>query len=311
MGWQQNTGAGDRLGMTIYEVDESGGPGMSNCPPGPTGVVPPADPTPPVYYNPGSLSDAAYSGNQALLKDITVFPERDFISIDGFDPGTELQVVVRRGTNDKPVIGTARGIVAKGGVFEVNHPGGVCWTGQTPDILAGDFVDVFKIANGSFALGQTQRVIDTKITRPAFVTATGELRVNGATMNNGVPLPLRFMEQRIINPDLADTRIGRRDIRADTSGGRVENVPGGTGNLLRTGGSTNIEWRAIYTGLNDAEKQLAVAGQSRAMAWLSTNSNGDRFGMTISEFGEVGGPGMGSCPARGQASIAIPPAPAR
>lgn len=308
MGWQQTTGAGDRLGMTIYEVDESGGPGMGGCPAGPTGVVPPADPTPPVHYYPGSLLDAGYAGNQASLKDVTVFPERDFISIDGFDPGTELQVVVRRGTNDKPVIGTARGFVARGGVFEVNHPGGVCWTGQTPDILAGDFVDVFKVTSGSFASGQTQRVIDTKITRPAFVTATGELRVNGSAMDNGAPLPLRFMEQRIINPDLADTRIGRRDIRADTSGGRVENVPGGTGNLLRTGGSTSPEWRAVYTGLNDAEKQLAVAGQSRAMAWLATNGNGDRFGMTISEYGEVGGPGMGSCPARGQASIAIPPA---
>ena len=114
------------------------------------------------------------------------------------------------------------------------------------------------------------------------------------------------MEQRIINPDFTSTRIGRRDIRADTSGGRVENVPGGAGNLLRTGASPSDQWRAIYTGLNDAEKQFAVAGQSRAMAWLSTNGNGDRFGMTISEFGEVGGPGMGGCPAPGNTSIAIP-----
>ena len=306
MGWQQTTAAGDRLGMTIYEVGEIGGPGIGGCPPGSTGVTPPAAPTPPVHYAPNSLLDASFRANQPSLKDVTVFPERDFISIDGFPPGTELQVVVRRGTNSTPVIGTARGIVARGGVFEVNHPGGVCWTGQTPNIGAGDFIDVFKVVNSAFSAGQTQRVIDAKVTRPAFINPNGEVRVNGTASDNGAALPLAFMEQRIINPDFTSTRIGRRDIRADTSGGRVENVPGGAGNLLRTGASPSDQWRAIYTGLNDAEKQFAVAGQSRAMAWLSTNGNGDRFGMTISEFGEVGGPGMGGCPAPGNTSIAIP-----
>lgn len=42
------------------------------------------------------------------------------------------------------------------------------------------------------------------------------------------------------------------------------------------------------------------------MARLSTNGNDDRFGMTIYEAGEVGGPGMGGCPAPSSASIAIP-----
>jgi hypothetical protein len=51
-----------------------------------------------------------------------------------------------------------------------------------------------------------------------------------------------------------------------------------------------------------------VAGQSRAIAWHSTNGNGngDRFGITIFEAGELSGPGFGGCPATGNASIAIP-----
>lgn len=306
MGWQQTTGAGDRLGMTIYEVGEIGGPGMGGCPAGPGGVVASEPPTPPVRYSPAALLDAAFQGNQPSLKDVTVFPERDFLSVEGFAAGAELQVVVRRGTGATPVVGTARGIVSRGGIFEVNHPGGVCWSGQTPNIVPGDLIDVLKIENGVFAAGQTQRVIDAKIVKPAFINTDGNIRVNGSATDNGVPLPLRFMEQRIINPDFNNTRIGRRDIRADTSGGRVEDVPGGAGNLLRTGDSTSSEWRAVYTGLNATEKQLAVAGQSRAMAWLSTNGNGDRFGLTISEYGEVGGPGMSGCPAPGNASIAIP-----
>jgi hypothetical protein len=308
MGWQQTTAAGDRLGMTIFEVGEVGGAGMGGCPPGSgaTAPIPATTPTPPVHYRPIDLLDAANRINQPSLKDVTVFPERDFVSIDGFPAGADLQVVVRRGTGEKPVVGTARGFVGKGGIFEVNHPGGVCWTGQTPNIGAGDIIDVFQVIDMAFSSGQTQRVIDTKVTRAAFITATGEVRVNGTATANGSPFPLGLMEQRIINPDFTTTRIGRRDIRADTSGGRVENVPGGTGRLLRTGDNTSSEWRAIYSGLNATEQQLAVAGQSRAMAWLSTNNNGDRFGLTISEFGEVGGPGMGGCPSPGNAQIAIP-----
>lgn len=307
MAWQQTTSAGDRLGMTIHEVGEFGGPGFGGCPPGPGGVVPSASPTPPVHYVPSFLLKAGVVANQAQLKDVVVFPERDFISIAGFPAGAELQVAVRRGTSNRPVIGTARGIVPNGGVFEVNHPGGVCWSGQTPDIRAGDIVDVFQVVNLAFSSGQQQEVIDTRVTRKAFLTSAGELRVNGVASDAaGAPFPLGRMEQRIINPDFNMTRIGRRDIRADTSGGRVQNVPGGAGNLSRVGGSTSSEWRAVYTGLNDIEKQLAIAGQSRAMAWLATNGNGDRFGLTISEFGEIGGPGMGNCPAPGNASIAIP-----
>ena len=307
MAWQQTAPAGDRLGMTIYEAGELGGPGIGGCPPGPNGVVAPKNPTAPVPYDPAFLLDAANSVNQPSLKEVTVFPERDFISIAGFLPGTDLQVVVRRGNSSAPVVGTARGIVGTGGIFEVNHPGGVCWSGQTPNILPGDWIDVFKVMSMSFSEGQTQRVIDTRITKAAFITAAGGVRINGIAVDAvGAPLPLRLTEQRIIQPDFKNTRIGRRDIRADVDGGRVENIQGATGMLLRTPG-TAAEWHAIYTGLNLDEQQVAVKGQSRAMAWLSTNTNGDRYGMTIYEAGEVGGPGFSGCPATGSASIAITP----
>ncbi|MCY7370679.1 MAG: hypothetical protein LH479_07380, partial [Polaromonas sp.] len=301
MGWQQTTVAGDRLGMTIYEVGELGGPGIGGCAPGPNGVVPPTNPTAPVFYNPANLLDAAKPINQPRLKNVTVFPERDFISIDGFPADTDLQIVVRRGSSITPVVGTARGRVGRGGLFEVNHPGGVCWTGQTPNIVPGDWIDVFKVVNSGFSEGQTQRVIDTVIKKPAFIDK-GLVRVEGIAVNEGSPLPLGLTEQRIINPDFKNTRIGRRDIRADINGGRAFNIAGVTGTLTARGGG---KWEAIYRGLNFAEQQVAVAGQSRAMAWHSTNPNGDRFGMTIFEAGEVGGPGMGGCPATGSASIGI------
>ena len=218
-------------------------------------------------------------------------------------PGTGLKVVVRRTNLVTPVIGTARGIVNNGGLFEVNHPGGVCWSGQTPDIGPGNWIDVLKVGpNATFSAGQTQQVINTSIAKTAYLALNGEVRVEGAAVDaSGVPIALDFIEQRIINPDFTTTRAGRRDIRADTKGGRV--VPGGTGFLWPTGAGG---WTAVYSGLNATEAQMAIAGDNRAMAWLSTNANGDRFGLTIFEAGAVGGPGLGGCPARGTASIAIP-----
>lgn len=301
MSWQQTTAAGDRLGMTIFEVGEVGGPGISGCPPGPGGTVPPSPPERPVFYNPAHLIDATQP-QRAL---VTVFPERDFVSIEGFPAGTDLQVVVRRMTDPaRPVIGTARGLVPSGGIFEVNHPGGVCWSGQTPDIRPGDWVDVFSVVNLGFSEGQKQQVIGAQVTRRTTITSDGQVRVDGVAIDprNNLPMPLANVEQRIINPDFTGTRIGRRDIRADVNGGRIDNIPGATG-MLRANGAPN--WRALYTGLNPTEQNLAVAGQSRAMAWFSTNANGDRFGMTISEFEEVGGPGFGGCPATGSATIPI------
>jgi hypothetical protein len=304
MAWQQTTAAGDRLGMTIFEVGEVGGPGFGGCPPGPGGVVPTTPPAAPVPYNPGQLVDATQP--QPAL--VTVFPERDFVSIEGFPAGTDLQVVVRRGTGPTPIIGTARGVVPSGGIFEINHPGGICWSGQTPDIQPGDWVDAFSVVSLGFNAGQKQQVIGAQVTRRATVTSDGRVRVDGTAVDprNGAPFPLANVEQRIINPDFigtAGSRITRRDIRADTAGGRVDGVPGATA-LLQANGAP--AWRVFYTGLNATEAQLAVAGQARAMAWFSTNANGDRFGLTISEFGEVGGPGFGGCPATGTATIPLP-----
>ena len=34
------------------------------------------------------------------------------------------------------------------------------------------------------------------------------------------------------------------------------------------------------------------------MSWQLEDADGNRQGLTIAEFGELGGPGMGGCPAR-------------
>ena len=69
----------------------------------------------------------------AFPDNITIFPDRDFVSIDGFvgNAGKPITVeVVRGGT----VIGSATGpeagadvINAGNPAIEINHPGGICW----------------------------------------------------------------------------------------------------------------------------------------------------------------------------------------
>ncbi len=75
----------------------------------------------------------------------------------------------------------------------------------------------------------------------------------------------------------------------------MDGVPGGTGDLTFEG-AASPNWTATYTGLNDTEIDLALAGQMRVLGWQAQTPAGDRRGITIYEFGEVGGPGLGGCP---------------
>ena len=77
-----------------------------------------------------------------------VFPDRDFVTIEGYQDRvgqTAMVEVTRKGAG---VVGSAQGVVQAGDVaFEINHPGGYCWgagTGLnvTPDIRPGDIVSI-------------------------------------------------------------------------------------------------------------------------------------------------------------------------
>jgi hypothetical protein len=325
MSWQAANAAGDRLGLTIYEVGEAGGPGMGGCPPGPNGAVAPKPPTYPVPYNPLNLQDAANPVDFAALAEVVAFPMRDFMGVEGLPANSrqDLQIVLRRQDPNNPnnpngvIVGSARGLSStilvddetgeQMDVLEVNHPGGICWSGQTPRFQANDKLDVFKVVNGAFAGGQTQTVIGVTISEPPFVNGQNQLIVRG-TMPEG--FDMSQMEQRIVQPLFRQgngSRIQRRDIRADVFGGVILGVNGATGFLVPTSPTT---WQATYIGLNATELKLAMAGGFRIMAWQAlgpvVGGEAARLGMTIWEYGEEGGPGMGGCPTSGGLTIPIP-----
>jgi hypothetical protein len=240
----------------------------------------------------GFVADAAVP---KFPDNVVVFPDRDFVTIEGYQNHIGETALVEV-TRDGKVIGSAKGVVEEGDVaFEINHPGGYCWgagTGLnvTPDIRPGDKAT---ISFGGIEAG------DTTVAN-AYVTQDMEL--TGATKNTvvvrgyaGPGVNQQQMEARIIQPDLVDTEVGRRDIRAVT-GPLVAAPKGAYSSSLAFEGD---QFTATFVFQDPANALIASKADlgERAMSWQEEDADGNRQGLTIAEFGEAGGPGMGGCPA--------------
>jgi hypothetical protein len=236
---------------------------------------------------------AASAAVPTFPDNIVVFPDRDFVTVEGYQNhiGETATLSITRGGT---VIGAAQAVVQEGdAAFEVNHPGGVCWGAGTdlqvtPDIQPGD---VASISFAGESAGDTN-VQDAYVTGVNYTPGQTTFTVVGH-VGEGVA-NRNQMEQRIVNPDLTETAVGRRDVRA---------VPGGLQRADKGGYSSNLEFlgnefTATYV-FDDPEvaRIAATGGGERIMAWQEEDVDANRQGLTISEFGEVGGPGMGGCPA--------------
>jgi hypothetical protein len=239
----------------------------------------------------GSQAVAA-AGLPVFPDNLVVFPNRDFITIEGYQDHigeTATIEVTRPGVG---IIGSAVGVVAEGDVaFEINHPGGYCWgagTGLnvTPDILPGD---VASIRFGAAPVAQTT-------VQDAMVTADASISGSTVTVNGhiGAGVDPANIEQRIVEPALTDTTVARRDVRA-LPGPLAPAPRGGYQSSLSVTGDT---FTATY--LFDDPATAAIAANAglgeRLLSWEQTDPDGNRQGLTIAEFGEPGGPGMGGCP---------------
>ena len=225
---------------------------------------------------------------------IVVFPQRDFVVLEGYtnrltEVGKTATVVVTRGGVETS---RATGTISAGGL-EINHPGGVCWQDVTPNIKPGDVVRATVPGVGSESTIVQRAEVDAQEGGAGFrKVGDFDLVVDGVRASG---FPLGRMEQRIVNPDLDETDVGRRDIRAPQRPGPY------TSSLT---GPTPTTWRATYHFVTDGDttaaeatqmRDIAAEGQMRALSWEAT-VGGERQGLTISEFGEVGGPGFGGCP---------------
>jgi Chitobiase/beta-hexosaminidase C-terminal domain/K319L-like, PKD domain/Fibronectin type III domain len=274
---------------------------------------------------------ASAAGVPVFPDNLVIFPDRDFLSTEGFDGhvGENALVQVFR---DGEVIGAAEVTLEPGGVpFEVNHPGGYCWGNDviggsgflsgpaaagtlpnvTPDIRPNDDIRVtFADATTSEITTQDAYVADPPDNGTDLPAVSGVDTVPGGDPDFIAGFEHRFtvrgriatadptfVEQRIVNPDLTDTAVGRRDIRA---------VPDPLGFL--PDGNDSYMSRLVVDDANDTfvatylfrdpaiATTAATGGGVRLLTWQATDLNANRQGITIAEFGEPGGPGFGGCP---------------
>ena len=111
------------------------------------------------------------------------------------------------------------------------------------------------------------------------------------------------MEQRIVEPALVDTAVGKRDVRA--APGPLTPAPkGGYSSSLEFPTPTRSATPFTATSICDDRRpttQRKIAANAglgeRCMSWQVEDADANRQRLTIAEFGEPGGPGMGGCPA--------------
>jgi hypothetical protein len=236
---------------------------------------------------------------------IVIFPNRDMVVAEGFQDRIGELATVEVVRNDQ-VVGSTQAEFAESddAAFEVNHPGGACWgvgapgnLQVTPDIQPGDLVRI-KVDGAVIA--------DTTV-QDGFVDANTVLSGNTLTVTGhiGAGVNRNQTEQRIVNPDLTPTDVARRDVRA---------VPGGLTPAPKGGYSSNLEFptadtfKATYVFNSTTTAQIAArGGGERFMAWQEEDGDANRQGLTIAEWGEPGGPGMGGCPA-GPSQVGAPEA---
>lgn len=219
---------------------------------------------------------------------IVAFPQRDFISASGYLPDDRVVVKVIHDQTIYP--GTAEGTTydgttnswiapvdatdpatADGGIVEVNHPGGACWVGHTPDIRPGDTIQIQIVANASDP-SRIDRIDETVVqnivAKRPVQTGPGTIQIHGSAQTSfsgvppGLPLPIGVLEQRLVAPGELFDLNNKRTLRADATG-----TLNGTLSYDQNNNPNGINWTATYTGLTAADVSRALSAESRGM-WL-------------------------------------------
>ena len=217
---------------------------------------------------------------------INVFPSRDFVHIQGYNPGDQVTVTVH---HDPALItslsnagqdASATGTVGSDGIFEVNHVGGTCWSGFTPDIRPGDTVSV-KDAGGVVL---DDMVVQNVAGGRPVKTAADTIEIHGSAQNSDGSAPdVALLSSRLISPTRFFANGGKRNLNAP---------------LLTYDAAGSTTWTATYAGLTAADMTTALSADTSAM-WTVTDAAGNPTEATAQETGgnAIAGPTTG-CSAR-------------
>ena len=216
---------------------------------------------------------------------IIVFPQRDFVSADGYVDGDLVVVYVIEPDGTTWSTDPASPISPQGGIVEVNHPGGACWFGTTPDIRPGDVIQIDVVDGPNAGRSDATTVMNITAKRPVQ-TAPDTVVVHGTAQDSftaipGNPLPIAEIEHRIVAPGNLFDLNGRRTLRANSVG---------ADGTLAYDAPGSINWTATYSGLTAADVTAALGAESRGM-WLG-RAVAPALETTVYEIGAltVGGP---------------------
>jgi hypothetical protein len=199
---------------------------------------------------------------------ILAFPARDFVSSTGYavSEGPITVSLIRAGTvytsTQVPVTPDAPG--SSTGIVEVNHPGGGCWNGTTPNMRPGDVV---RFTN-KFGVAEQTTVANVVVDRPLVQTTNpaggGTVVVHGTAQDAaGNPLPVDQVENRLIaNRDAFDLN-GRRTVRAGGAG---------TDGTLSYDAAGSVHWTATYQFTTDADLARATGGTAAGTTFPGAES---------------------------------------
>jgi hypothetical protein len=215
---------------------------------------------------------------------LTVFPARDFVSAENYRPDETYVIEVHHSPlRGGAVVSSQTFTPDEDGLLEVNHPGGACWVGVTPNIVAGDIVRVVVQSSPDpdrVGVADQTTVADVTAGRPTN-PAPGTVVVRGtAAAADGTQLPLDQLEARLVSPGNTFQLSGRRDLR----------VPGARGAALGYDAPDSTAWTATWTALPAGDVTRALGAQSMG-AWLGRDPVAATEG-TIYETGAgiAGGP---------------------
>jgi hypothetical protein len=248
---------------------------------------------------------------------IEIFTKRDMVAIEGYSEyaGKKAEIKVLRGGN---VIGSAIGTVDGTGFLEVNHPGGECWGAGTnlkvtPDIKTGDEIRVDFLNTGTPGKWDGAKVTGVEITDVARVEAGNKLVISG-TYDAGVNMPdfsnlaadPGRMGVEIVNPDMrgGTSAVGERAIGWPAEADPTEPAPTGytTSHVVTGSEGAGGTFEVTFAFEQKSDLDLAEAGEVVGLGWQADADPalGDiefLAGLTLVEFHESSGPGMGGCPA--------------
>jgi archaellum component FlaF (FlaF/FlaG flagellin family) len=264
--------------LTTYEAGEVAGP-SAPCTAPLEGAGPPPSPVDPTTLGLDAPTTTTLNSGAAIPAghQIIAFPKRDFISASGYGSSETDTFTVNVIRNGRTIGGVKANPVDDpatpefDGLIEVNHPGGNCWQGWTPDIQAGDLV---RLTDQNGVADQTV-VADLSATKAAQLSTTSANVTGTAKKADGTQLPLDQIEQRLVSGKDRFAN-GKRTLRAPGNGTLVYDADG------------SINWTATYSNLSSQDVGRALAAQSRIL-WLG---NDPLLGneATIWEEDQVDGP---------------------